>query len=66
MLYILSLSVKGYKSQEIGDFMAISPRTVEKNKANIMQKMKVSNIAQLLNLEHNLKLFCDEISLHAR
>ncbi len=58
--HALNLIVQGYTSLEIAGFMNISPRTVDKHKENIMQKMGVSNVVQLVNQVHSLKLFCEE------
>ncbi len=58
--HALALIVRGYTSLEIAGFMNISPRTVDKHKENIMQKMGVSNVVQLVNQAHSLKLFCEE------
>lgn len=55
--HTLSLIVQGYNSSQIGEFMHISARTVDKHKENLMQKMKVSNVVQLVAMAHKLQLF---------
>ena len=47
---ICKLIGEGYKNKEIADFFDISPDTVEKHRANIMQKLGVNNVAALAAL----------------
>lgn len=47
---IFKLIGEGYKNKEIADFFDISPDTVEKHRANIMQKLKVNTVAALVAL----------------
>jgi DNA-binding NarL/FixJ family response regulator len=47
---IFKLIGEGYKNKEIADFFDISPGTVEKHRANIMQKLRVNNVAALVAL----------------
>ena len=42
-----ALVVAGLSSQEIGQRLFISPRTVEKHRANLMEKLHVTNAAAL-------------------
>ena len=53
---ILSHIFKGHTSIEIGKMICISPRTVEKHRQNMMSKMRVKNMIQLvkLSLEVNM------------
>lgn len=60
--HTLSLIVLGQTSAEIAEAMNISSRTVDKHKENIMQKMGVSNVVQLVALAHRLQLFSEENS----
>lgn len=45
---ILELIWSGLKNREIGQHLAISVKTVEAHRANMMKKFRVSNAAQLL------------------
>ena len=45
---ILQLVVEGYTSQEIADKLFISPRTVSTHRSNLMQKLELKNIADLV------------------
>jgi len=53
---ILQLIVEGLTSKEIAQKLFISPRTVDTHRANLMQKLELNNIAELVRyaLEHNL------------
>lgn len=46
---ILQLIWSGLKNKEIAERLAISVKTVEAHRANMMKKVRVSNAAQLLN-----------------
>lgn len=45
---ILILITDGYTSQEIAELLYISPRTVDKHRANLLQKLNVKNTAGLV------------------
>lgn len=45
---ILQLIVDGFTSKEIAKKLYISPRTVDTHRANLMQKLKLNNIAELV------------------
>ncbi len=45
---ILELIWSGFKNKEIAQRLAISVKTVEAHRANMMKKIRVSNTAQLL------------------
>lgn len=45
---ILELIWAGFKNKEIGQQLKISAKTVEAHRANMMKKLRVSNVAQLL------------------
>lgn len=45
---ILQLVVDGYTSKEIADELFISPRTVDTHRSNLMQKLELKNIADLV------------------
>jgi DNA-binding NarL/FixJ family response regulator len=47
-LEILQLIVDGLTSKEIADRLYISPRTVDTHRANLMQKLELNNIAELV------------------
>jgi DNA-binding NarL/FixJ family response regulator len=44
---ILKLIAEGYKNKEIGDDLCISVKTVEKHRANIMEKLGLHNVQAL-------------------
>jgi DNA-binding NarL/FixJ family response regulator len=45
---ILKLIAEGKSNKEIGDLLFISARTVERHRANIMDKLKLKNTAELV------------------
>jgi len=53
---ILQLIVDGYTSKEIAEKLYISPRTVDTHRANLMEKLELKNIAELVRyaIENNL------------
>jgi len=55
---ILKLTGEGYKQKEIAGQLYISPHTVEKHRANIMRKLKVNTIAELVVLAIEKGLAC--------
>ena len=44
---VLKLVAEGYRSREIGEFLCISEKTVEKHRANLMRKLGVRSAAAL-------------------
>jgi DNA-binding NarL/FixJ family response regulator len=44
---ILKLIAEGYPNKEIAEFLHISVKTVEKHRANIMNKLDIHNVASL-------------------
>jgi DNA-binding NarL/FixJ family response regulator len=44
---ILKLIAEGYKNKEIADYLCISPKTVEKHRANLMEKLDLHNVQAL-------------------
>ncbi len=44
---ILKLIAEGYKSKEIADYLCISPKTVEKHRSNLMEKLNLHNVQAL-------------------
>jgi DNA-binding NarL/FixJ family response regulator len=44
---VLKLIGEGYKNKEIADFLYVSPKTVEKHRANIMKKLDLHNASAL-------------------
>jgi two-component system, NarL family, response regulator NreC len=44
---ILKLVAEGFRTRSIGDFLCISPRTVEKHRANLMKKLDMHSIQAL-------------------
>ena len=47
---ILKLIAEGYKNKELADFLCISVKTVEKHRANLMQKLDLHSISHLTTL----------------
>lgn len=45
---ILRLVAQGYTNREIGERLDISVRTVEVHRFNLMRRLRVRNVAQLL------------------
>jgi DNA-binding NarL/FixJ family response regulator len=45
---VLKLIAQGKSSKEVGDILFISPRTVERHRANIMEKLDLKNTADLI------------------
>ena len=45
---ILSLVTQGFTNREIGEKLDISVRTVEVHRFNLMRRLRVRNVAQLL------------------
>jgi DNA-binding NarL/FixJ family response regulator len=44
---VLKLVAEGYRSRQIGEYLCISEKTVEKHRANLMRKLQVNNAAGL-------------------
>jgi DNA-binding NarL/FixJ family response regulator len=44
---VLKLIGEGYKNKEIADYLCVSPKTVEKHRANIMKKLDLHNASAL-------------------
>jgi DNA-binding NarL/FixJ family response regulator len=44
---VLKLVGEGYQNKEIADYLCISPKTVEKHRANIMQKLDLHTASAL-------------------
>ena len=53
---ILKLIALGYTNREIGEQLDISVRTVEVHRFNLMRRLRVGNVAQLLRQGLLLKL----------
>ena len=53
---VLGQIVKGHNSQEMADILGISAKTVGKHRENVMKKMNVNNVAQLVALAFRLNL----------
>lgn len=51
---VLSFVLQGFTSAEIGTRLFISPRTVEKHRANMMGKLRVRNQYELTRLAYNI------------
>ena len=44
---ILKLVAEGYKTREIGEYLCISPKTVEKHRANLMERLQLRRVSAL-------------------
>lgn len=44
---VLKLIAEGFRNREIADYLGISPKTVEKHRANLMQKLDLHNASVL-------------------
>ena len=53
---ILRLVAQGYTNREIGEQLDISVRTVEVHRFNLMRRLRVRNVAQLLRQALALRL----------
>lgn len=53
---ILTQLAHGLSSKEIADMLNIAPKTVDKHRENLMKKLQVSNVVQLVNVAHQLQL----------
>ncbi len=53
---ILRLVAQGYTNREIGERLEISVRTVEVHRFNLMRRLRVRNVAQLLRQALALQL----------
>lgn len=51
---VMALLARGLPLRDIGEELAISPRTVEVHKARVMSKLGVRNIAELVRLNDSL------------
>lgn len=45
---VLGLVVNGMKNQEMADLLCVSLRTIEVHRSNVMKKLEVDNLAELL------------------
>lgn len=44
---VLKLVAEGYRSRQIGEYLSISEKTVEKHRANLMRKLQLKNVSGL-------------------
>jgi DNA-binding NarL/FixJ family response regulator len=47
---ILKLIAEGYKNREVARYLYISQKTVEKHRANLMKKLKIHSLSELIAL----------------
>jgi DNA-binding NarL/FixJ family response regulator len=47
---VMKLIAEGYRSKEIADQLYISPKTVERHRANLMEKLNLHNVQELTAL----------------
>ncbi len=57
-LEVLRLLVRGYSHKAMGEMLYVSPRTVEKHRANIMKRLNLSSKADLTSLALSEGLIC--------
>lgn len=53
---VLKLVAEGYTSKEIADLLCISPKTVERHRANIMGKLNMHNVSELTSFAIEKKI----------
>jgi two-component system response regulator NreC len=46
---VLILATQGYKNREIAEHLGIAMKTVETHRSNIMNKLALTNLAQLIH-----------------
>lgn len=46
---VMKLVAEGKKNREIADFLSLSPKTIEKHRANLMQKLKFKNTPAMIS-----------------
>jgi DNA-binding NarL/FixJ family response regulator len=44
---VLKLIAEGYRTKEIGEYLCISPKTVEKHRANLMDRLNLRSVSAL-------------------
>ena len=49
---VLQMIAEGRSTKEISEILCVSPSTVKTHRSNIMEKLKMDNISQLIQLEH--------------
>jgi DNA-binding NarL/FixJ family response regulator len=52
-LEVIELIIKGHTSKEIGDTLNVAKRTIDTHRYNIMKKLSVSNVSQLIDWAKN-------------
>ncbi|WP_374087351.1 LuxR C-terminal-related transcriptional regulator [Methylomicrobium lacus] len=53
---LLKLIVEGYKNKEIADSLCISLKTVETHRTNLMKKLNVHNVAELISVAEEVDI----------
>lgn len=53
---VLKLVAEGYTSKEAADFLCISPKTVERHRANLMYKLDMHNVSELTSFAIEKKI----------
>lgn len=56
-LQILKLIYDGHSNSEMAEQLSLSPKTVDKHRENLMRKLGINNVAQLVRKVHDLKLW---------
>jgi DNA-binding NarL/FixJ family response regulator len=54
---LLKLIIDGYKNREIANDLCISLKTVETHRTNLMKKLKVHNVAELISTAEEFGIF---------
>lgn len=52
-LEVIQLVIKGHTSKEIGDSLHVAKRTIDTHRYNIMKKLNVANVSQLIEWAKN-------------
>lgn len=58
---MFQLIVEGHKNREIAEILHVSVKTVETHKIHIMNKLNVSNTAELIRYAHNKGLIIKDV-----
>jgi DNA-binding NarL/FixJ family response regulator len=46
---VLRLVVEGYTNRQVGEYLTLSPKTIEKHRANLMRKLAITNLTGLVH-----------------
>lgn len=60
-LEVLNYTVRGYTSREVGEILAISPKTVDTYRHRLMEKLNLNHRSELVELAFNTGLLSEPI-----